>query len=183
MNDALLRGVNLLRMEIAKQDPRATRTSMIFLLTDGQATSGITNTERILSGMKEANREHPRISVFAVGLGQGNFIFCSISIKDQAFRKNKLTNIILTCHQSPQNFLISFLFLLVGVDWEFLQKVSLQNSGWARRVYNAPDTALQIQECFDEIATPVLLKVRARYTDSKINKSDKQLKQLLIALT
>ena len=71
MNDALLRGVNLLRMEIAKQDPRATRTSMIFLLTDGQATSGITNTERILHGMREANREHPRISVFSIGLGQG----------------------------------------------------------------------------------------------------------------
>ena len=77
MNDALLRGVNLLRMEIAKQDPRATRTSMIFLITDGQATSGITSTERILSGMREANREHPRISVFALGLGQGD-IFCNI---------------------------------------------------------------------------------------------------------
>ena len=85
MNDALLRGVNLLRMEIAKQDRRATRTSMIFLLTDGQATSGITNTERILSGMKEANREHPRISVFAVGLGQGNFTVFTISVKAPMF--------------------------------------------------------------------------------------------------
>ena len=75
MNDALLRGVNLLRMEIAKQDPRATRTSMIFLLTDGRATFGVTNTERILSGMREANREHPRISVFALEVGEGKIIY------------------------------------------------------------------------------------------------------------
>ena len=72
-----------------------------------------------------------------------------------------------------------FLIILVGVDWEFLQKVSLQNSGWARRAYNAPDTALQIQEFFDEISTPVLLKVRARYTLSKTNILDRKLKHLL----
>lgn len=58
-------------MEIAKQDPRSTRTSMILLLTDGQATSGITSVERILAGMRDTNRENPRISVFALGLGQG----------------------------------------------------------------------------------------------------------------
>ena len=61
-----------------------------------------------------------------------------------------------------EQFAFHFVVFHAGVDWEFLQKVSLQNNGWARKVYNAPDTAYQIQECFDEISTPVLLNVRAR---------------------
>lgn len=66
MNDALLRGIDFL-VKQEELEPLATRNSMIILFTGGNPTTGITDYDRILSNIRQANGA--RVSIFAVALG------------------------------------------------------------------------------------------------------------------
>lgn len=68
MNDALLRGIDFI-VKQKEQEPLATRNSMIVLLTASNPTTGITENDRILSNVRQANGA--RVSIFAVVLGDG----------------------------------------------------------------------------------------------------------------
>ncbi|KAJ8265174.1 hypothetical protein COCON_G00142730 [Conger conger] len=50
------------------------------------------------------------------------------------------------------------------VDYKFLERMSLENDGLARRIYDDSDAALQLQGFYDEVATPLLLDVQMHYT-------------------
>ena len=60
------------------------------------------------------------------------------------------------------------LALGVGADYNFLKKLSLQNSGFSRRIYEAADTALQLQDFYDEISSPLLADVKFEYTPDQV---------------
>src|SRR5688572_22809686 len=66
MNDALLRGIDFL-VKQKELEPLATRNSMIILLTDGNPTTGVTEYDRILSNVRQANAA--QLAIFAVALG------------------------------------------------------------------------------------------------------------------
>ncbi|KAM8866968.1 inter-alpha-trypsin inhibitor heavy chain H3-like [Synchiropus picturatus] len=50
-----------------------------------------------------------------------------------------------------------------NVDYSFLDVMSKQNKGIARRIYEASDAVVQLQGFFDEVASTVLLDVDMRY--------------------
>ena len=50
-----------------------------------------------------------------------------------------------------------------GTDYDFLTKVSSQNRGFARKIYEAADANLQLKGFFDEVASPLLSNVRFVY--------------------
>ncbi|XP_072571254.1 inter-alpha-trypsin inhibitor heavy chain H4 [Paramormyrops kingsleyae] len=50
------------------------------------------------------------------------------------------------------------------VNYEFLEKMALQNLGVARRIYPDSDADLQLQGFYEEVATPLLLDVQLSYT-------------------
>ncbi|KAJ8370870.1 hypothetical protein SKAU_G00108980 [Synaphobranchus kaupii] len=50
------------------------------------------------------------------------------------------------------------------VDYKFLNRMSLENDGLARRIYEDSDAALQLQGFYEEVATPLLLDVQMNYT-------------------
>ncbi|XP_029287208.1 inter-alpha-trypsin inhibitor heavy chain H3-like [Cottoperca gobio] len=49
------------------------------------------------------------------------------------------------------------------VNFEFLEKMSLQNNGVARRIYEDSDAALQLKGFYQEVATPLLIDVTMTY--------------------
>ncbi|XP_029287207.1 inter-alpha-trypsin inhibitor heavy chain H3-like isoform X2 [Cottoperca gobio] len=49
------------------------------------------------------------------------------------------------------------------VKFEFLEKMSLQNNGVARRIYEDSDAALQLKGFYEEVATPLLIDVTMTY--------------------
>ncbi|XP_044029508.1 inter-alpha-trypsin inhibitor heavy chain H3-like isoform X3 [Siniperca chuatsi] len=49
------------------------------------------------------------------------------------------------------------------VNFEFLEKMSLQNNGAARRIYEDSDANLQLQGFYEEVATPLLTDVTMIY--------------------
>ncbi|XP_067359427.1 inter-alpha-trypsin inhibitor heavy chain H3-like isoform X3 [Channa argus] len=50
------------------------------------------------------------------------------------------------------------------VNFEFLEKMSLQNNGAARRIYEDSDSDLQLKGFYEEVATPLLTNVTMTYT-------------------
>ncbi|CAH1265360.1 ITIH3 [Branchiostoma lanceolatum] len=54
------------------------------------------------------------------------------------------------------------------VDFSFLEKMSLENRGLARRIYEDSDAALQLKGFYDEVATPLLFDVQMRYPDNLV---------------
>ncbi|KAM5148817.1 inter-alpha-trypsin inhibitor heavy chain H3-like [Mantella aurantiaca] len=55
------------------------------------------------------------------------------------------------------------------VDYNFLEKLSLQNGGLARRIYEDSDSALQLQGFYNEVAYPMLLNVHLQYLDNSVD--------------
>jgi hypothetical protein len=72
---------------------------------------------------------------------------------------------------NTKNSSIFSLALGRGADFEFLKKLSLQNSGFARRIYEAADTAIQLTDFYAEISSPLLADVEFEYTPSQVNLS------------
>ncbi|XP_064013079.1 inter-alpha-trypsin inhibitor heavy chain H3-like [Pogoniulus pusillus] len=56
-----------------------------------------------------------------------------------------------------------------GVDYNFLEKMALENKGLARRIYPDSDAALQLQGFYDEVSNPVLIDVELNYPENEIS--------------
>uniref|UniRef100_A0A8C3CVJ5 Inter-alpha-trypsin inhibitor heavy chain 4 n=1 Tax=Cairina moschata TaxID=8855 RepID=A0A8C3CVJ5_CAIMO len=54
------------------------------------------------------------------------------------------------------------------VSYNFLEKMALSNGGIARRIYENADAALQLQGFYQEVATPILMKIEMQYPDNAV---------------
>nr|XP_009510920.1 PREDICTED: inter-alpha-trypsin inhibitor heavy chain H4 [Phalacrocorax carbo] len=54
------------------------------------------------------------------------------------------------------------------VSYKFLEKMALSNEGIARRIYENADAALQLQGFYQEVATPILMKIEMQYPENTI---------------
>ncbi|CAN9512530.1 unnamed protein product [Ophioblennius macclurei] len=54
------------------------------------------------------------------------------------------------------------------VAYSFLDVMSRQNKGLARRIFMASDAVLQLQGFYEEVSSPLLLEVDLRYSDDKV---------------
>nr|CAD7428447.1 unnamed protein product [Timema monikensis] len=54
------------------------------------------------------------------------------------------------------------------VDLDFLKKLSLRNSGFARKIYEASDAAIQLQDFYRQVASPLLADVSFNYTENQV---------------
>lgn len=59
-----------------------------------------------------------------------------------------------------------------GADFPFLKKLSLQNYGFGRKIYEASDAALQLKGFYNEIASPLLSNVTFNYTSENYDITD-----------
>jgi uncharacterized protein YegL len=51
----------------------------------------------------------------------------------------------------------------------FLKKLSLRNSGFARKIYEASDTALQLRDFYRQVASPLLANVTFSYQPEHVS--------------
>ena len=75
------------------------------------------------------------------------------------------TEILKNVRKGNSDDVVSIFCLGFGTDtdYEFLTKVSSQNRGFARKIYEAADATLQLKGFFDEVASPLLSNVRFVY--------------------
>ena len=57
------------------------------------------------------------------------------------------------------------------VDFNFLQKMSLQNRGLARKIYTGSDADLQLEGFYNEVSTPVLSDIKIRYLGDSVDEN------------
>ncbi|XP_027859388.1 inter-alpha-trypsin inhibitor heavy chain H3a isoform X1 [Xiphophorus couchianus] len=55
------------------------------------------------------------------------------------------------------------------VDYNFLDVMSKENKGVARRIFEASDATLQLQDFYEEVASPLLLEVDLVYPDNAVD--------------
>ncbi|XP_053172311.1 inter-alpha-trypsin inhibitor heavy chain H3-like [Scomber japonicus] len=124
INDAVLRGVNMILQD--RQEDRLPKGSvdMIILLTDGMPNTGESRIPKIQENVRSAIGRN--MSLFCLGFGN-------------------------------------------NVDYSFLDVMSKQNKGLARRIYEASDATLQLQGFYDEVSSPLLSEVDLRYPDNAVD--------------
>ncbi|XP_014643979.1 PREDICTED: inter-alpha-trypsin inhibitor heavy chain H4 [Ceratotherium simum simum] len=54
------------------------------------------------------------------------------------------------------------------VSYAFLEKLALDNGGLARRIYEDSDSALQLQDFYQEVANPLLMRVAFEYPSNAV---------------
>uniref|UniRef100_A0A8C4T2P3 Inter-alpha-trypsin inhibitor heavy chain H3 n=1 Tax=Erpetoichthys calabaricus TaxID=27687 RepID=A0A8C4T2P3_ERPCA len=55
------------------------------------------------------------------------------------------------------------------VNYNFLEKMALENGGVARRIYEDSDSALQLQDFYEEVASPLLMDVELQYLNNEVS--------------
>ncbi|KAK1901637.1 Inter-alpha-trypsin inhibitor heavy chain H3 [Dissostichus eleginoides] len=124
INDAVLRGVNMLVKDRQEEKLPERSIDMIILLTDGMPNSGESNIGKIQTNVHSAMGGN--MSLFCLGFGN-------------------------------------------DVEYSFLDVMSKQNKGMARRIYEGSDAAVQIQGFYEEVASPLLLEVDLRYPENAVD--------------
>uniref|UniRef100_A0A7N6AIP1 Inter-alpha-trypsin inhibitor heavy chain H3 n=1 Tax=Anabas testudineus TaxID=64144 RepID=A0A7N6AIP1_ANATE len=123
INDAVLRGVNMLLTDRQQKRLHERSVDMIILLTDGMPNSG-ERARGLHSNVRSAIGG--KMSLFCLGFGD-------------------------------------------YVDYSFLDVMSKENKGLARRIYEASDATLQLQGFYEEVSSPLLSEVDLRYPDNAVD--------------
>ena len=56
-----------------------------------------------------------------------------------------------------------------NADWNLVQKLSDENDGFARKIYEDSDASLQIADFYDELAVTLLKDVKIKYLDESVD--------------
>ncbi|XP_072238791.1 inter-alpha-trypsin inhibitor heavy chain H3-like [Leuresthes tenuis] len=124
INDAVLRGVNMLIQDRQMKWLPERSIDMIILLTDGMPNTGESYIPKIQQNVHSAIGGN--MSLFCLGFGN-------------------------------------------DVDYSFLDVMSKQNKGIARRIFEASDAVAQLQGFYQEVSNPLLLEVDLQYPDNAVD--------------
>ncbi|XP_078104029.1 inter-alpha-trypsin inhibitor heavy chain H3a isoform X2 [Sander vitreus] len=124
INDAVLKGINMLVKDRQEKKLPERSIDMIILLTDGMPNTGEIHLPKIQENIHTAIGGN--ISLFCLGFGN-------------------------------------------NVDYSFLDVMSKQNKGVARRIFEGSDAAVQLQGFYEEVASTLLSEVDLRYPDNAVD--------------
>ncbi|XP_073397080.1 inter-alpha-trypsin inhibitor heavy chain H6 [Dendrobates tinctorius] len=120
INAAIMAAASIFNHTLPKLERggRKQKIPLIIFLTDGEATSGVTASTRILQNAQKALKG--TISLFCLAFGE-------------------------------------------DADYSLMRRLSLENRGIARRIYEYSDATLQLKGFYDEIASPLLFDIELAY--------------------
>ncbi|KAM9324347.1 inter-alpha-trypsin inhibitor heavy chain H6 [Gastrophryne carolinensis] len=124
INAALLAAASIFNKTSGKPEKSSKqRIPLIIFLTDGEATSGVTSSIRIIQNAQKALAG--TISLFCLAFGD-------------------------------------------DADYNLMRRLSLENRGIARRIYEYSDATLQLKGFYDEIASPLLFDIELAYHEEAV---------------
>ncbi|XP_067013869.2 inter-alpha-trypsin inhibitor heavy chain H4 isoform X8 [Anabrus simplex] len=83
-------------------------------------------------------------------------------------RPQKLHAMVSEMNENPSAAIFSLAFG-DDADFGFLKKLSLRNSGFARKIYEAADATLQLRDFYKQVASPLLSNVTFKYDPDKVD--------------
>ncbi|XP_040570169.1 inter-alpha-trypsin inhibitor heavy chain H3-like [Lepeophtheirus salmonis] len=119
INGGMLKGLEMIQNVSLQEEIKYGTAKMLLFLTDGQATSGETDSSRIVSNVVTKNSD---IHALIYGLAFGE-----------------------------------------GADFDLIKTTSTSNGGFARRIHAGADAALQLENFFTELSSPLLSDVKVKY--------------------
>ena len=123
INDAIIKALTILT-HVKQKGVLEGVQPMVFFLTDGHPTVGVTDTLEILDNVRNANKVI-QTPIFSLAFGR-------------------------------------------KTDFQMLRRLSVQNFGFARKIYTASDASLQLEGLYKEVSSPILSNVSFDYLDSSI---------------
>ncbi|XP_075405125.1 inter-alpha-trypsin inhibitor heavy chain H3 isoform X2 [Tenrec ecaudatus] len=117
MNGGLMRGIRMLN-DAWDEQGTARRSSIIIMLTDGDANHGESRPDKIQENVR--NAIGGKFPLYNLGFGN-------------------------------------------NLNYNFLERLALENHGLARRIYEDSDANLQLQGFYEEVANPLLTGVEMEY--------------------
>uniref|UniRef100_A0A4X2L513 Inter-alpha-trypsin inhibitor heavy chain H3 n=1 Tax=Vombatus ursinus TaxID=29139 RepID=A0A4X2L513_VOMUR len=124
INDALLKGIEMINKAREMGIVPERSTSIIIMLTDGEANVGESRVDKIQENVR--NAIGGKFPLYNLGFGN-------------------------------------------DVNYNFLEKMALENHGVARRIYQDSDANLQMQGFYDEVANPLLIDVDLQYPQNTVS--------------
>uniref|UniRef100_A0A8C0CX69 Inter-alpha-trypsin inhibitor heavy chain H3 n=1 Tax=Balaenoptera musculus TaxID=9771 RepID=A0A8C0CX69_BALMU len=134
INDALLRGISMLNKAREEYRVPERSTSIVIMLTDGDANVGESRPEKIQENVR--NAIGGKFPLYNLGFGN-------------------------------------------NLNYNFLERMALENHGLARRIYEDSDANLQLQGFYEEVANPLLTDVEVEYLRCHPGPHPEQLPALL----
>ena len=119
INAALLTALSEMNLRHDKE-----RAGMIFFLTDGLPTAGVTDSDRIAQNVLRTSER--TVAIFSLAFGD-------------------------------------------GADYKALKSLSAQNLGFARKIYEASDSDLQVSSLYDEISAVSMKDMSIKYQNSSVD--------------
>lgn len=83
-------------------------------------------------------------------------------------RPDKIQAVVKELNFDPEAAIFS-LALGDDADFGFLNRLSIRNSGFARKIYEASDTALQLRDFYRQVASPLLANVTFSYQPEHVS--------------
>ncbi|XP_075041036.1 inter-alpha-trypsin inhibitor heavy chain H6 isoform X2 [Mixophyes fleayi] len=125
INAAILAAASIFNHTSNKLEKGGTKQKipLVIFLTDGEATSGVTSSTRILVNAQKALKG--TVSLFCLAFGE-------------------------------------------DADYNLMRRLSLENRGIARRIYEYSDATLQLKGFYDEIASPLLFDIELAYREEAV---------------
>ena len=125
INDGVLEALRLAeRVKRSEEVPANTQSILVFL-TDGEATTGVTNSADIKANVARANLDLD-VPIFGLAFG-------------------------------------------AGADFGLIKAISEENLAFARRIYEGSDAAIQLEDFYLEIASPLLTDVTFNYVGEAVD--------------
>nr|CAD7402716.1 unnamed protein product [Timema poppensis] len=159
----------LLRSSIVPATPANIRIAKEFVgsLVDDSSTNiygallkalDVVRLGRNLTSSNDVLYENPEPMIIFLTDGQPNEEESDLTvIADTVTASNKNASAAIFCLAFGEN-----------ADLEFLKKLSLRNSGFARKIYEASDAAIQLQDFYRQVASPLLADVSFNYTEGQV---------------
>jgi hypothetical protein len=126
INDGLLEGLRIAKF--AKQNEKLPEDmqSILVFLSDGQASSGVTNGNEIKDNVRKAN--DLEVPIYSLGFGR-------------------------------------------GADFNLIKDISANSDAFSKQIYEDSDAAIQLENFFAEISSPLLSNLNFQYVGGLVDNS------------
>ncbi|RZC37142.1 VIT and/or VWA domain containing protein [Asbolus verrucosus] len=115
---------------------------------------------------KFPNKYQPMIVFLTDGLPTEHTVHgITSTVINFKFKVNKPESHITSLNSGPNRASIFSLSFGSSADKKFLQKLSSQNLGFSRHIFEAADASLQLQDFYRKISSPLLSNVTFKYVD------------------
>ncbi|XP_030063307.1 inter-alpha-trypsin inhibitor heavy chain H3 isoform X2 [Microcaecilia unicolor] len=162
--------VTLWKQSLIKATGKSVAAAKAFI-SKLQAYGGTNINDAILSAVRLLETDHSNKALPATSVS----IIILLTDGDPSVGVTSLTSIQANVKQAiGGHFTLYCLGFGKDLNYNFLEKLSLENGGIARRIYEDSDSDLQLQGFYEEVANPLLSEIQMQYPEAAVSDVTKQ---------